>query len=249
MSPRRPLPRARRAVVVAVLAALAPVVAACGGAEPEAEPTATPSTDAAAQQCREQWRALADDVEGDRAGDSDGTPSGLEARWVTVTAQIRYYATSGTAGDCEETLGREQDTIAALEDFSEELAPLDVELALRGYERSRDITSYARPSGREGRAAPSPRQVETALRDLGRLAPRASADQAAGWQQAAVTDLDDARARDRAVADLEVLSGESAAYRRAQRAIAVLDRAVEAVGGTPADGETDGGTNGGTDGG
>lgn len=238
MSRRRPPPTTWRTVA---LAALLPVLAACGGAEPEAQPTADPSTDAAAQQCREQWRALADDVEGDLTGDDAGTPSDLGARWVTVTAQVRYYATSGTAGDCAETLEREQDTIAALEDFSEELAPLDVELALRGYERSRDLASYARPSGREGRAAPSPRQVATALRDLARLAPQASADQAAGWQQATVTDLGNPRARDRAVADLEVLSGESTAYRRAQRAIALLDRAVEAAGGTPADGNTDGG--------
>lgn len=245
MSRPRPKTVAWRAVALAGLASLtAPLLAACGGSdEPESQASASPTTDAAVQQCREEWRALGEQVEDELTTDSGDdevvTPSGLRARWVTVTAQISYYASSGTAGDCEETLAGEQDTIAALEDFSEELAPLDVELALSGYERSRDITSYARPSGREGRAAPSPKQVETALRDLRRLAPQATADQAAGWQQASVTDLADAKARDKAVADLEVLSGESAPYRKAQRAIAVLDRAIEAVGGEPVDGRRD----------
>lgn len=223
----RPRPRivAWRA---ALLAGVAPLLVACGGGEPDAAPSKAPSADPAVTECREQWQALADEVDDELTGDEEvATPSGLRGRWVTVTAQIDYYASSGTAGDCEQTLEQEQDTIAALEKFSRQLAPLDVELALSGYER--DLTSYARPSGREGRAAPSAKQVKAALADLRRLAPQVTADQAAGWQQAAVTDVGDAKARRGAVADLEVLSGESSAYRRAERAIAVLEKASRAT--------------------
>lgn len=226
--------RTRPALAALVLLGLGPLLAGCGGdaSDDGAEAgRATPSADPESTQCREDWAAVRDEVD-DLLADADGggstpTPSDLRARWVTVTAQVDYYARTGSAGDCADTLERERATIASLQKFSELLAPYDVELALNGYTRDRTITSYARPSGREGRAAPTPQQVKAALADLERLAPQATAQQAAAWQQALVTDVADDAAQRKAVADLQVLSGESVAYRKAQQARALLQRAAD----------------------
>lgn len=215
-----------------VLALLAPALAGCGGGSDEAAEEAKPSAsaDPAVQECREQWQELGDEAQ-EQAGDpEEATPSTLGTRWVTVTAQIDYYASAAGAADCEETLQQEQDRIEQLADFTDDLAPFDLERALARYDADLGGTAYARPSGRKGRGAPTAKQVSAALEDLTRLAPQVTAAQAAGWQQAAVVDLGNAKARKKAVADLRVVSEESAVYRKAQRAKQVLERAADAVG-------------------
>lgn len=229
-------PRARRCTArAAVGLATLLVLTGCGGSEgsegaeesDRAEIATQTEVDDVTQACRDDWQELGEQVEAE-LGDAAPTPSVLRTRWVTVEAQIAYYSTSATSDDCESRLRDEQATIDALSSFSESLRPYDIEARLAGYER--DLTAYARPAGRAGRAAPSVAQVRSALADLRRLAPQATAQQSAAWQQAAVVDLEDEQARKRATRDLEVVSGESAAYRDATAAARVLARAVTATG-------------------
>lgn len=221
----------RPSLVVPLAAALL-ALAGCGGSddEPSAGGDQEGASDAALA-CRADWRAFEERLAQARpGGDTPATPSTLPSRWVTLAAEVDYYAGSAAAADCDERLPAAQRTVRQLDDFSGTLRRYDMERRLAGYERDAALAAYARPSGREGRAAPSARQVRGALTDLRRLAPQATGEQAAAWQQAAVADLGDDEARDRAVADLRVVSGESAAFRDAAAAARVLDRAVAASG-------------------
>lgn len=220
-----------RPSLVVPLAAVLLTLAGCGGDDEADDGSGQEGASEAALACRAEWRGVEETLP--QAGPGDGgppTPSWLGSRRVTLAAEVDYYATSATAADCEERLPAARRTARQIDDFGASLRRYDMEQRLAGYERGAALAAYARPSGREGRAAPSVRQVRAALTGLRRLAPQATGEQSAAWQQAAVVDLGDERARERAVADLRVVSGESAAYRDAAAAARVLDRAVAATG-------------------
>ncbi|WP_030482402.1 hypothetical protein [Nocardioides aequoreus] len=222
----------RPSLVVPLAAALL-VLAGCGGSDDEPGDGGGEQEGAsdAAVACRDDWRDFGEALQEARpdGGEDAATPSMLPSRWVTLAAEVDYYAGSASAADCEERLPAAQRTVRQLTDFGESLQRYDMERRLAGYERGAALAAYARPSGREGRAAPSARQVRTALTDLRRLAPQATGEQSAAWQQAGVVELGDAEAREQAVADLRVVSGESEAYRDAAAAARLLDRAVAAT--------------------
>lgn len=221
-----------RPSLVVPLAAVLLALAGCGGSDDEPAGAEQEGVSDAAVACRDDWRDFGEALQEARpdGGDDAATPSMLPSRWVTLAAEVDYYAGSATPADCEERLPAAQRTVRQLTDFGESLQRYDMERRLAGYERGAALAAYARPSGREGRAAPSARQVRGALTDLRRLAPQATGEQSAAWQQASVVELGDEEAREQAVADLRVVSGESDAYRDAAAAARLLDRAVAATG-------------------
>jgi hypothetical protein len=198
-------------------------LAGCGGDSDEgrdpdssgapAEAASAPDEETAA--CRSAWSELGDDAGAARAEatgavDQDGEappPSALTSRWTSVEATVEYYVGSATSDDCGETLADQEAAIAALSDFGEELRRFDMQRQLAELDADDDR-----------------RATRQALRTLVEQAPRATEDQAAAWEQAAVVELDDARARRQAIDDLQLLSEESRAWRRSEQAVRLLER-------------------------
>lgn len=214
------------------------VLAGCGGSsdgdqdaespDEAAESPAAPDEETTA--CRAQWEDLRDDAVGAReeaTGETDADseappPSALTSRWTSVEATIEYYVGSAASDDCGETLAGQEAAIESLSDFTGELGRFDMERQVAELDLSADEELELR----SGRNVPGERQVRRAVRTLVAQAPRATEDQAAAWQQAAVTELDDDEAREQAVDDLRLLSEESQAWRRSQQAVELLERSL-----------------------
>lgn len=217
---------------LAVASALLVILGAAGcGEQPQAKAPAG-KADTATAECRGAWRDL-----GEQLGDVSELkfPSALPSRWNSVTATISYYASSATAKDCGEVLSNQQKAIAALQMFSLQLQPFDMEWALTQVREP--ATAYAQgpwpePSGNKGPTKPArppkPAEVGNALAELTRLAPQASQEQEPGWKQAGVVELSDAVATAQAVKDLQFLASDSAAWLQCAAALQLIRQALAA---------------------
>lgn len=225
-----------RVRTVATVSALLAVLAFAGcGEETKDKPAA--SSDKATAECRNSWRDL-----GAQLGNVTEltVPSALPSRWNSVSATIDYYASSATAKHCDEVLDNQRKAIAALQMFSMQLQPFDMELALNQVREP--ATAYAQgpwpeaaatkgPQGRKGPQAnrpPKPAEVAKALAELTRLAPQATQEQEPGWKQAGVVELSDPAATAQAVKDLQFLGSDSAAWVQCQTALRLIQQALAA---------------------
>ena len=226
----------RPRVHVLVLALLL-AVSGCGSNDENDNKVDQPSKAAVA--CRKDWKALETKVGG---RDEQTHPSALAARWNTVAATIDYYATSASAKDCGTTLSRQGKAMDDLKAFGARLARYDMELRLADVKS--DAEAYAAgarpPAPKASKPAkgkkkakkparpPKPADVAAALKTLTRQAPLATEQQKAGWEQAHVAELGDARAVKKAVKDLSFLSSESSAYRICTDRLALVRKALSA---------------------
>jgi hypothetical protein len=242
-------PRARvEGLVAVVLLALVLGVSGCGS-DGNGGKTDGPSKEAVA--CRKEWKALEKKVEG---RDAKTNPSALAARWNSIAATIDYYATSGSAEDCNKALGDQEKAMDALDAFGTKLAAYDMELRLDKV--TDDARAYASAPQRPAPSAspsaspspkgtkkgqkqdkkkqkppplpPKPADVAAALKTLTQQAPLATQQQGPGWQQADVTELGDTAAVTKSVADLAFLSSESPAYRACTTALTLITTALSA---------------------
>lgn len=227
----------QRALAGLVLVAFALVLAGCGSDSKDA--TAKPSK--AATACRQQWKKLGKQIATEAA---QTNPSALPQRWNTVAATIDYYSTSATGKGCSDQLAEQQKAISALEAWSAQLTGFDMQAQLALVQQG--ATAYA---GGPWPAAPSPTPkkhkkkqptpvrppqpalVGAALKALTAQAPVASQQQAAGWGQASVIDLNDPAATAKAKKDLQFLSTESSGWRACQVALATIRAALAAKAG------------------
>ncbi len=227
-----------------MLLALSLVLSGCGSSTDDSSGEKKPSK--AATACQERWRDLADDVNG---RNERTNPSALAQRWNGIAATISHYATSGTASDCGAALTDVEEAMTALTGFGSRLATYDMELRLQQVES--DAEEYAagpRPKAPEPSPAPGdkknnkakkakkaprppkPTDIAKALKTLTARAPKATMQQEAGWQQAGVVELSDAKAVAKAVKDLKFLSEESPAYRASTAALTQIRAALKTAG-------------------
>ena len=242
----RPRTRTGRAAAAGIGSLVGCVLLAGGCGSGSAGGSETAEADGAdvsaeARSCRSEWKDLGQQVDGrDRAPN----PSALAARWTSIAATTDYYAVRATEDDCGSALAASRTAVTDLEEFTERLAGYDMQRRLQ--QVYADATAYAngpRPSAsplpkgsskKERRKAkqerpPAPATIAEDLATLRKRAPAATEDQEPAWRQARVVDLDDAKAVDKAVEDLALLSRESAAYRACAAALARIRTALAAV--------------------
>jgi hypothetical protein len=223
-------------LVAASVLALVLGLAGCGGGS-----DGTDGPSAKAVSCRKEWTALQVIVD-DR--NTRTNPSALAARWNSIAATLDYYGAAATAKDCGSALSDQRKAMDALSAFGSRLAAYDMELRLERVQA--DAEAYAggqrtpspapSPSAapkkgtkaKKPPAPPKPAAVAVALKTLAQQAPVATQQQGPGWQQADVTELSDAAAVTKAVADLAFLSSESQAYRACTAALTVINAALSA---------------------
>lgn len=222
---------ASRAVALVLASVVAATAAACGST-PSA---ATPQVSKAVAECRQKWTQLGRDVAAEVARTN---PSALPQRWQTVAATIDYQRTSATAQDCGGRLDAQQKAISAIKAFTPQLTSLDMQAQLTAV--ADEAAAYAagpwpapRKDPKKGTGVrierpPKPAVVSAAVRTLTAQAPIATREQAAGWTQASVIDLDDPAAKAKAIKDLKVVSGQSPAYVACQQALALIRLALAA---------------------
>lgn len=231
-------PRARVGRAAAFLSCVV-VLTGCGSAatdSAEAEDV-TPEVRA----CRAEWKELGQQVRGrDRATN----PSVLATRWNTIAATIDYYAVQATEEDCGSQLDAQEDSMTALAEFVDEVAPYDMPRRLQEvYADASDYANGPRPTPSplpkgstkkerqraEKAQPPAPSTIAADLTTLRRQAPVATDEQGPAWQQARVVDLEDDAARAKAVKDLAFLSRESAAYGECAAALRRIRAALAAA--------------------
>lgn len=218
--------RARRRSAFLGTLVLMVTLAGCGGAAEPTGPRAgkTTAPDRETADCRDQWRALGQEIKGN---DEVTVPSALPERWTSVIATVDYYATSAKATDCKDRLDAQRKAIEQLTTFSAALRSWDMEYRL-GLVKASAAKYAASPAPKKGNR-PKPKQVAAALKELTTQAPVATQQQDPAWQQAAVTEVADTAAVRKATKDLDVVSGESPAFRRCRAALGVIGKALAPV--------------------
>lgn len=198
--------------------------------------TGSGSKDSAAQggvqKCREQWSSLAKVVEG---RDEATAPSALPERWNTVLATIGYYAASASAKDCGDALDRQQASIVQLQDFGASLHSWDMPWQQQSVaDRVKEYLATPLPrqatprKGAKAPRAPSQAKVGSAFLTLTKEAPASVTELAPGWRQVDQVEISDKAAVARARADLGVLARQGPHFQACRRALALIQRAIEA---------------------
>jgi hypothetical protein len=228
------------AVLVAALGCA--TLTGCG----DGEEKKTDQPGKAALACRAKWQQLGDDI---ASRVKLTQPSALPRRWNSVAATVDYYRTSADKGDCGERLDQQQRAISALRTFSTRLAAFDMEAQLALVKE--DAQAYAAgpwpaaptpspaPTRKNNKKQkkkppaparpPKPALVGAALQSLTAQAPVATEQQAPGWEQASVVDLDDTTATAKTVKDLQFLSTESSGWRASTAALLLIRKALAAT--------------------
>ncbi len=233
-------PRARARSTALAASTLALVLAGCGSTT---EVTEKEGPSKAALACRGHWKDLGNQIEG---RNEETHPSALPERWTTVVATVDYYASSAGGKDCQAAIETQKKAISALEDFSDKLAPYDMELRVDQLRNdAQDYASGPRPpapsptatKGKKGKKKskkpprpPKPADVAAALKTATTQASLATEQQGPAWRQARVVELSDAAAVRKAVKDLRFLSSQSAAYTRCTKALSTIRTALAATG-------------------
>lgn len=182
-----------------------------------------------AETCRAQFRALGEQALGK---DAQSTPSGLAARWRSITATIASYESSARPADCGAPLADLTDGIAALDEFSATLRSRDMAYQLSVLQAP--IDAFLAGDVPRSANAPSVTEVQEALQILTANAAAADADLSPAWGALATVDLDSSAATSAAIAELDNLAADSPTWQACKEALAVLLAArADVEGGTP----------------
>jgi hypothetical protein len=219
--------RARILAAAALGLVLVPVASGC-----TEEPAAgEASVSKAVADCRDRWHEVAGTVAG---LDQDTDPSALADRWTSVLATIDYYENTESADGCETTVAAQEKAIEDLRAFVERVRPFDMTYQLSRVSAAVDVYLHdplpAPTKDARGRTVRPPSQdaVRAALQTLADDGATANQDLAPGWGQLESVELTDAAAVSSALSDLNFLAQDSAAWKRCEAALTVIDAALTA---------------------